>query len=63
MELREKLNEMNNVWIDKEFEDVGFKNVVNDVLLKMGKELVALTEQLEFEHSAILEAWYILGEK
>lgn len=63
MELREKVSEMNNMWIDKGFEDVGFKNVDAEVLSRMEKELLLLKEQLDFEHSAILEAWYNLGEE
>lgn len=62
-ELRERINEMNNAWIDRGFEEGEFKSVDEEVLSRMEKDLAALREQVDFEHPLILEAWYRLGEE
>lgn len=62
-ELRSRISEMNSVWIDRGFEESRFREVDGDVLLKMETELVALREQVAFEHSSILEAWHRLAEE
>lgn len=62
-ELREKLREVSNMCLDKGFEEGGFRSVDSEVLARMEKELVELKSQVDFEHSAILEAWYRLGEE
>ncbi|UTX42571.1 karyopherin subunit alpha-5 [Encephalitozoon hellem] len=62
-ELRERINEMNNAWIDRGFEEGEFRSVDEDVLSRMERDLAALREQVDFEHPLILEAWYRLGEE
>ncbi|ADM11044.1 uncharacterized protein Eint_020430 [Encephalitozoon intestinalis ATCC 50506] len=62
-ELKERINEMNNLWIDRGFEEGELGSVDQEVLSKMEKDLSALREQVDFEHPLILEAWYRLGEE
>lgn len=62
-QLRERIDEMNSVWMDRGFEEEEFKSVDSEVLSKMEKDFAALKEQVDFEHSSILEAWYKLGEE
>ncbi|KMV66570.1 hypothetical protein M970_020440 [Encephalitozoon cuniculi EcunIII-L] len=62
-ELRERINEIDDSRIDRGFEEEGFRSVDEEVLSKMERDLTALREQVDFEHSLILEAWYKLGEE
>ena len=51
-ELRDKINEMSNAWIDKGYlRIVGLKKLRQS---KMEKDLVVSEEQLDFEHGSIV---------
>ncbi|KAH9412060.1 hypothetical protein HK407_02g02840 [Ordospora pajunii] len=59
--LVQKIEEISSTIIDRGFEEEA-TSVNAEVLHKLEHELIILKEQVEYEHTAILEAWYHLAQ-